>query len=76
MFVFANFWRFGSIITRKYYIITFFFDFFVAGAETSSSTLAWAIVFMTLNQDVQEKTAQEIKSHLGLRLPSQDDLSK
>ena len=49
------------------------YDFFLAGAETSSTTLAWAILFMTLNPEVQERAAQEIRSHLGSRLPGQDD---
>ena len=31
------------------------FDFFVAGTETSSTTLKWAVLFLTLHQDVQER---------------------
>ena len=52
------------------------YELFVAGADTSSTTLAWGILFMTLNQQVQERVSKEIKNHLGSRLPSMDDLSK
>ena len=51
-------------------------DFFLAGAETTSTTLTWAILLMTLNPEVQEKCAQEIQSVLGSRLPSQSDRNK
>ena len=57
-------------------LVAICYDFFLAGAETSSTTLAWAVLFMTLNQDVQEKVAREIRSHLGSRLPGQDDRAK
>ena len=32
-----------------------FLDLFLAGSETTSSTLKWAVLFMVLNQDVQSK---------------------
>ena len=35
-------------------------DFFQAGAETSSTTLMWAVKYMTMHQDVQEKCQKEI----------------
>ena len=40
-------------------------DLFLAGAETTSTTLKWGVLFMALNKDVQEKCRQEIFSHLG-----------
>ena len=57
-------------------LVAICYDFFLAGAETSSTTLAWAILFMTLHPEVQERVAEEITSHLGSRLPGQDDRAK
>ena len=57
-------------------LVAICYDFFLAGAETSSTTLAWAILFMTLHPEVQEKVAKEIASHLGSRMPGQDDRAK
>ena len=51
-------------------------DFFLAGAETTSTTLTWAILFMTLNPEVQEKCAKEIETVLGSRVPNQSDRNK
>ena len=41
------------------------FDLFGAGSDTSSSTLCWALLYLTLYQDVQEKCHQEVSSVLG-----------
>ena len=30
-------------------------DFFVAGTETSSTTLKWILIYLTLHQDVQDR---------------------
>ena len=57
-------------------LVAICYDFFLAGAETSSTTLAWAILFMTLNPEVQEKVAREVTTLLGSRLPGQDDRAK
>ena len=51
-------------------------DLFQAGAETSSTTLIWAVLFMALNPEVQEKCQEEIETALGQRLPLKDDVSK
>ena len=48
-------------------------DFFQAGAETTSTTLLWAVMYMALNPDVQRKCQREICDSLGERLPSIDD---
>ncbi|ODM92885.1 Methyl farnesoate epoxidase [Orchesella cincta] len=37
-------------------------DFFMAGSETSSNTLAWCIVYLIRNPEVQEKLQKEIDS--------------
>ena len=31
------------------------YDFFVAGTETSSTTLKWVVLYLTLHQDVQDR---------------------
>jgi cytochrome P450 len=31
------------------------FDLFLAGSETTSSTLKWAVLFMAKHQDIQKK---------------------
>ena len=57
-------------------LVAICYDFFLAGAETSSTTLAWAILFLTLNREAQERAAREVRELLGSRLPTQDDRAK
>lgn len=40
-------------------------DFFMAGSETSSTTLLWAVMYLCLNTEVQEKCWKEIEQILG-----------
>jgi len=40
-------------------------DFFGAGTETSSNTLKWIVLYLTLYQDVQDRCRSEIESVLG-----------
>ena len=40
-------------------------DLFLAGAETTSTTLKWAVLYMTLNEDVQIKCRNEIYDKIG-----------
>ena len=51
-------------------------DLFQAGAETSSTTLVWAVLFMALHPKVQEKCQEEIEELLGQRLPLKEDMTK
>ena len=46
-------------------LVTICLDFFQAGSETSSTTLSWAILYLTLYPDVQEKCWKEIEQYLG-----------
>ena len=46
-------------------LATICLDLFQAGSETSSTTLAWAVMFLALNADVQEKCRNEIDVILG-----------
>ncbi|XP_078573744.1 cytochrome P450 2U1-like [Branchiostoma floridae x Branchiostoma japonicum] len=41
------------------------FDLFIAGAETTSTTLYWAFLYIILNPDIQEKVQEEIHTVLG-----------
>ena len=43
-------------------------DLFSAGSETSSTTLSWALMHLTLNKNVQRQCQMEIDQYLGGRL--------
>lgn len=49
------------------------FDIFVAGSETTSHTLGFALLFMILHPEIQSKVQQEIDEILQGRLPSLTD---
>ena len=51
-------------------------DFFLAGSETTSTSLAWSVMYMTLYPEVQEKVQKEIDEVLGQRAPAIADMSK
>uniref|UniRef100_A0A3Q2SN65 Cytochrome P450, family 2, subfamily N, polypeptide 13 n=1 Tax=Fundulus heteroclitus TaxID=8078 RepID=A0A3Q2SN65_FUNHE len=51
-------------------------DLFLAGTETTATTLLWALVFLVKYPEVQEKVQAEIDSVIGqARLPSMADRS-
>ncbi|XP_078543661.1 cytochrome P450 2J2-like [Lissotriton helveticus] len=45
------------------------FDFFMAGSETTTATLAWALLYMLENPDVQDQVKDELDAVLGLNQP-------
>ncbi|GMS86330.1 hypothetical protein PENTCL1PPCAC_8506, partial [Pristionchus entomophagus] len=52
-------------------------DFFLAGMETTTTTLRWAMLFFAVNQEAQEKLRQEIHDVVGKdRLPEMADQPK
>ena len=49
-------------------------DLFVAGSETTSTTLTWAVLYMVRNKEIQLKVQKELDSAIGrYRLPSLAD---
>jgi len=52
------------------------FDFFSAGTETSSTTMKWAVLFLSINQDVQERCRQEVLEVLGDEKAAVADMPK
>ena len=45
-------------------------DLFKAGAETTSTTLLWTVLYLTLHPQVQEKCFQEVQQVVGDHRPS------
>ena len=52
------------------------FDLFGAGAETSSTTLCWAVQYLTLNPAVQERCSQEVRGLAGSGSITLDHITK
>ncbi|XP_074657960.1 cytochrome P450 2J6-like [Tubulanus polymorphus] len=64
----------GFTDQQLYYVIM---DLFVAGSETSASTLRWAALLMTLHNDVQRKVQAELDDVVPRsRKPSMSDRPK
>ncbi|KAH7709457.1 CBN-CYP-33C9 protein [Aphelenchoides avenae] len=52
------------------------FDLFIAGQETSSTTLAWTFTYILLHPDVQDRLHEELDAVIGSdRLVTMDDRS-
>lgn len=52
-------------------------DFFIAGSQTTSNTLGFALLAMLLNPEVQKKVQEEIDHVLGSRsYPCLEDKSR
>ncbi|KAG1960698.1 cytochrome P450 2B4 [Pimephales promelas] len=52
-------------------------DLFLAGTDTTATTIRWGIIYLTQNPDVQERCHEEIVQALGYdRFPSMDDRDK
>jgi len=46
-------------------LINCIWDFFLAGTETSSTTLKWAVLYLTLHPEVQQRCREEIQEVVG-----------
>ena len=55
------------------HLVVLCLDFFQAGSETTSTTLLWVVIFMTLYPKVQEKCHKEISDQIGTRPPMLED---
>ncbi|CAH1259075.1 CYP2U1 [Branchiostoma lanceolatum] len=45
-------------------------NLFVAGTDTTTNTLLWSLLYMTLNPDIQHKAQQELDAVVGEGLPT------
>ncbi|CAG7723979.1 unnamed protein product, partial [Allacma fusca] len=53
------------------------FEMFIAGTETTASSLTYALQYLAVNEDVQEKMYREIKNVVGsTRRPALTDREK
>ena len=50
------------------------FDFLLAGTETSSTTLKWVVLYLTLHQEVQDRCREEIREVIGDKKCSIEDI--
>ena len=56
-------------------LVSLLIDLFGAGSDTTATTLNWAMMYMILNPDVQEKVRQELNEKVGHRRPNMSDKS-
>ncbi|KAI8507121.1 cytochrome P450 2 sub U member 1 [Branchiostoma belcheri] len=45
-------------------------NLFIAGIDTTTTTLRWSLIYMTVNQDLQYKVQQELDAVVGEGLPA------
>jgi cytochrome P450 len=57
-------------------LIGIIFDLFLAGAETTSTTMKWAVLLLTLHPEVQVKCRKEMEEKVGSRQPGLADMDK
>ena len=58
-------------------LISIIKSLFLAGTETTSTTITWCVLFCLHHPEVQEKVFNEIKSHVGTgRTPNTSDIHK
>lgn len=56
---------FSCISYSDFQLFRVVFEFFIAGTETTSTTLRWAIIYLINNPDIQDKLRKEIESVVG-----------
>ena len=64
-FSFFLLFRIKFVFVSERQLIGLCSDLFAAGTETTSTTLAWAIIYMSLNPDIQERVHAEIDNVIG-----------
>ncbi|XP_028932366.2 cytochrome P450 2U1, partial [Ornithorhynchus anatinus] len=66
--------RDGDSSFNEDYLFYIVGDLFIAGTDTTTNTVLWCLLYMSLNPDVQEKVHQEIDRVIGRdRAPSLTD---
>lgn len=64
-----------SLFTNMQLIATTM-NLFVAGTETTTVTLCWALFYLARNPDLQNEIWEEMQSQIGSRLPTNADRKK
>ncbi|KAK3607504.1 hypothetical protein CHS0354_031126 [Potamilus streckersoni] len=65
--------RENNIFTKEY-LSAIVMDLFIAGTETTSTTVTWASFYLATRPDIQTRIFEEIKGNVGTeRLPSMQD---
>ncbi|ELV13699.1 Cytochrome P450 2U1, partial [Tupaia chinensis] len=66
--------RSGSSSFNEDYLFYIIGDLFIAGTDTTTNSLLWCLLYMSLHPDVQEKVHEEIRRVIGpSRAPSLTD---
>ena len=52
------------------------YDFLLAGTDTTSSTLKWMVLYLTLYQEVQDRCREEIREVIGDKKCSLEDIQR
>ncbi|XP_066283351.1 cytochrome P450 2U1-like [Branchiostoma lanceolatum] len=52
------------------YVMYMAMDLFLAGTDTTTVTLLWSLLYMTLNPDIQDKVQEELDAVIGESLPT------
>ncbi|KAL3862684.1 hypothetical protein ACJMK2_008637 [Sinanodonta woodiana] len=61
-------------LSSEEYLAAIIMDLFIAGTETTSTTVTWASFYLATRPDIQSRIFEEIKANVGTeRLPSMQD---
>ena len=56
-------------------LLNILIDFFIAGSDTTSNSLNWAMLFMITHPDIQSKVRQELLANVGMSTAKYSDRS-
>lgn len=63
-----------SFLITEGQLLTIMADLFVAGTETTATTIRWTILYLINNPDIQNKMLNEIEENVGCnRMPNMSD---
>ena len=60
----------GWNVFPEHSLLVVLLDLFMAGADTTSTTLSWAFLYMSLNHAIQGRVQNEIDLTIGSQKPS------